>query len=718
MADIRGTPGDDVLEGTGGPDRIAGLGGDDVLRGLMGNDRLFGGSGGDLLRGGPGIDVLAGGAGNDRLFGGDGPDALWGGDGNDALLGNAGDDVLLGGAGRDRLAGGAGDDVLNGGPGPDTLTGGPGADTFVIGNVAHGLDVITDFDPDEGDTMDVAPALPGFRPGVAVGDFVDLRDTPDGTVVALSPRGLGEPYTDVALLRGVSVGSLTDEQLGLRPVDAGGDPIPEPIAPGGLAVELVDLVEVPATAGSRPLARINTLYHADDGSGRLFVNDSHGPMYVIENGVLDPDPILDLRTDLPDSGFVIRANEDGFRSFAFHPDFENRGTPGFGKVYLALSATPESAADHPGTRVFEDPFGTRVVHHDVIAEVTLNPNTLALNPNSYRELLRVEQPGVNHNMDQIAFNPNSEPGDPDYGLLYAGLGDGAGSRATAQDVGTILGTVIRIDPLRAGGRAYTVPDDNPFVDRPDALPEVWAYGFRHPEFLAWDPGGDGDMLIADIGANNIEEVNLGLPGRNYGWAEREGTFAVDPDDSSRVFELPGNDAALGFTYPVAQYDHTEGRAIAGGFVYRGDAVPELVGKYLFGDIVNGRVFYVDVDDLQLGQQAEIRELTLVHGGEERTLLEILGNDSRADLRFGQDEAGELYIMSKRDGVIRELRPVDGAPAATTAEALTPDDLFGDGGAPPAGSATPPAGPSSAATAAAVAGSTLDVLLGGAAPLPA
>jgi Glucose / Sorbosone dehydrogenase/RTX calcium-binding nonapeptide repeat (4 copies) len=692
MADVRGTREDDVLAGTNGPDRITGLAGD------------------DLLRGGPGLDRLVGDAGNDRLLGGGGPDGLWGGAGNDALLGNAGDDLLLGGPGRDRLSGGAGADVLNGGPGRDVLTGGAGADTFVVGNVAHRLDVVTDFDPDGGDTLDVAPALPAFRPGVAVGDFVDLRGTPEGTIIALNPRGLGEPYTDVALLRGTVVDALTDEQLGLRPVDAGGDPIPEPIEAGGLAVELVDLVEVPETAGDRPAARINTLYHADDGSGRLFVNDSRGPMYVIEDGRLDPEPILDLRTDLPDSGFVIRANEDGFRSFAFHPDFENRGTPGFGKLYLAFSATPESVDDHPGTRVFEDPFGTHVVHHDVIAEVTLNPTTLALNPNSYRELLRVEQPGVNHNLDQIAFDPNAEPGDPDYGLLYAGLGDGAGSKAHVQDVGTILGTVIRIDPLRAGGRAYTVPDDNPFVDRPDALPEVWAYGFRHPEFLGWDPGGDGDMFIADIGANNIEEVNLGLPGRNYGWAEREGTFAINPDDSTRVFELPGNDAARGFTYPVAQYDHGEGRAIAGGFVYRGDAIPELVGKYVFGDIVNGRVFYVDVADLRLGRQAEIRELTLVHGGRERTLLEILGNDSRADLRFGQDEAGELYLMSKRDGVIRELRPVDRAPAAT-AEALTPEELFDNGGAPP------PAGASAPATAA-VPGRALDDLLGDTSPVPA
>ena len=160
------------------------------------------------------------------------------------------------------------------------------------------------------------------------------------------------------------------------------------------------------------------------------------------------------------------------------------------------------------------------------------------------------------------------------------------------------------------------------------------------------------MLIADIGQANIEEINVGAAGANYGWSEREGTFVVDHDDEDEFHALPPDDALQGFTYPVAQYDHDEGDAIVGGFVYRGELVPDLYGKYIFGDLVRGRIFYVDVDDLVPGRQATINELTLLRNGVEITLLALLGDDYRADLRFGLDEDGEIYVLTKRDGMIR------------------------------------------------------------------
>jgi len=171
------------------------------------------------------------------------------------------------------------------------------------------------------------------------------------------------------------------------------------------------------------------------------------------------------------------------------------------------------------------------------------------------------------------------------------------------------------------------------------------------------------MILTDIGQSNIEEVNLGVRGGNYGWPVREGTFVTDTVKGYPLYALPPDDAKHGFTYPVAQYDHIDATtslgkaAIAGGYVYRGTAVPALAGRYLFGDIVRGRVFHVPVTDLKLGSQATIQELRLLRHGAPVTLLDLVGPSSppgRVDLRFGQDESGEIYIVTKQDGKIRKL----------------------------------------------------------------
>jgi hypothetical protein len=188
-----------------------------------------------------------------------------------------------------------------------------------------------------------------------------------------------------------------------------------------------------------------------------------------------------------------------------------------------------------------------------------------------------------------------------------------------------------------------------------SLEEVWAHGLRNPHRFSWDTGGVGDMLISDIGQDLIEEIDLGRAGANYGWSEREGTFVLDHDDPSIILPLPPDDAALGYDYPVAQYDHDEGFAVVGGFVYRGSLLPQLFGKYIFGDN-NGRIFFLDGDDLEEGDPATIYELILIFEGQEQTLLEILGETRRADLRFGIGEDQEIYVLTKRDGMIRALIP--------------------------------------------------------------
>jgi hypothetical protein len=199
---------------------------------------------------------------------------------------------------------------------------------------------------------------------------------------------------------------------------------------------------------------------------------------------------------------------------------------------------------------------------------------------------------------------------------------------------------------------------------PKTLGEIWAYGLRNPHRFSWDTGGDGKMLIVDTGQAFIEEVNLGKKGANYGWGEREGTWVIDEDNENVVYELPENDGDFNYTYPVAQYDHDKplnwsgfyAVAITGGFVYRGTAIPELVGQYIFADFCNdGRFFHVPVDELVEGKQATIKELRLFEGKKERSFLEMVGK-KRTDVRFGIDEAGELYVTSKQDGKVRKIVP--------------------------------------------------------------
>jgi hypothetical protein len=140
-------------------------------------------------------------------------------------------------------------------------------------------------------------------------------------------------------------------------------------------------------------------------------------------------------------------------------------------------------------------------------------------------------------------------------------------------------------------------------------------GLHHPQNSCFDPGGTGMFIIADIGRAHVEKIDFGINGANYGWPLREDTFATNRRDPSILYPLPSDDAARRFTYPVAQHDHVEGRAIAGGFVYRGSGMPAMVGQYIFGDIGNGRV----------------------------------------DLCFGQGPSGEVYILTTQDGKIRKLR---------------------------------------------------------------
>ncbi len=462
------------------------------------------------------------------------------------------------------------------------------------------------------------------------------------------------------------------------------NPLP-PIDKPGLAVELVDFVQFPAASQPQMRDGINYLLESPDDSGRLFVMDSRGGVRIIDNGVASSDIFLNLNTAPSVAGqndidiMIGNYGQRGLGGFAFHPDYATPGADGYGKVYTAHSDNPSGkpAPDYPS------PGST--VHHSVIIEWQVDPlNPNAIDTSSRRELLRIGQPFADHNMQQIGFNPLAQAGDADYGMLYVSMGDGGNNfpanptdpYENGQNTSNPLGSILRINPLgtNSANGQYGIPADNPFVGDPDlqftlgidesttpadeTIDELFAFGLRNPHRWSWDTGlnGTGNMFISDIGQASIEEINLGVSGANYGWRDREGIYATDPYNESTLNFLPANDALFGYTYPVAQYDHDEGNAIVGGFVYRGQAISTLQGKYIFGDLVNGRLFYTDVDEMVLGNQAVVHELTIFHEGGEQTLLQIIGDPPRADLRFGVDNDGEIYIITKRTGEIFRLIP--------------------------------------------------------------
>ncbi len=441
------------------------------------------------------------------------------------------------------------------------------------------------------------------------------------------------------------------------------NPIPEPVSVSSLSVGFQEVARIPNSSGNFA-PRLNYLTSANDGTSRLFVNDMRGKLYVIDKGKVQE--YLDLKA-LVGQNFLDASGQQGFISFTFDPDFKTNG------IFYTVNSERKGAStpDFPVTKPIYNNRGVLIAssHHDVIRrwQVT-NPlaNTFS---GTFNEIVRIEQPYADHNLGQIGFNPNAQPGDTDYGMLYIASADGGSNGFpvsdtdpldNGQDLSVPLGKILRIDPRgnnSANGK-YGIPLDNPFANKStnNTLGEIWAYGLRNPHRFSWDTAGDGKMLIADIGQFFIEEVNLGIKGANYGWGNREGTFVTNENNEYVIDELPPNDAEFGYTYPVAQYDHDiRGLvAIAGGYVYRGTAIPELAGQYITADFANdGRFFHVGADRLVNGRQTPLSQLRLFNGTQETSFLNIV-NRPRSDVRFGIDEAGEIYVTNKVDGIIRKI----------------------------------------------------------------
>ena len=425
------------------------------------------------------------------------------------------------------------------------------------------------------------------------------------------------------------------------------NPIPEKIPLSDITVALEHVATIPASSSEGQLTRICKLDFRPD-THDLFVVDLRGKLYQLVGN--KPMLYLDMVAEKPK--FIDKPGlATGFGSFAFHPEFATNGL-----LYTTHTEGPNSA---PADFAYNDSI--KVTLQWVLSEwKTSDPNSFPFQGSS-RELLRVNMYGAYHGVQEITFNPTARRGDEDYGLLYIGIGDGAsvefGYPFLVRNDDRIWGSIIRIDPAGRDSRngKYGIPATNPFVKNatPETVRERYAYGFRNPHRITWT--GKGQMLASNIGHHNIESLYLILPGRDYGWPIREGTFLIKADENmSNIFSQPADDSLFNITYPVAQYDHDEGNAISGGFEYLGSQVPQLKGKVVFGDIVRGRVFYIESADIKLGKQAAIKEIQVASEGNITTMIELSGAQ-KVDMRFGRDHRGELYIMSKPDGKVYRVK---------------------------------------------------------------
>jgi Glucose / Sorbosone dehydrogenase len=448
------------------------------------------------------------------------------------------------------------------------------------------------------------------------------------------------------------------------------DPFPTPIetSQGVIAVSFVEFATIPDVNGEAP----RMMHFADEpGTRRLFVSLMTGALYSLGYDGKAVTQYLDVNA--PAWGVAVQSNgaERGVQSFAFHPQFNQRGTPGYGKFY-----TYTDTSNLAPKADFVTP-GPNRTHDTVLLEWTAKtPTAATYDGDAPRELFRAAQPFGNHNGGQIGFDPLAKPGGPEFGLLYVGLADGGSGGDplnVAQDLASAFGKILRIDPLgknSASGR-YGIPAGNPFVTnaKPGTLGEIYAYGVRNPQRFSWD-SKNGRLFLADIGQNAVEEISPVTAGANLGWNTWESSFPYVKGqvDLTRQRDEPG------LTWPVVEYDHRDllfqRAAITGVCIYRQAAIRQLQNMMVFGDNPSGQIFYVDADNLPNGGQAAIRQVLLNDKGTRKTLLQLIAEKNtqqgkepaaRADLRFGEGPQGQIFVLNKRDGVIRLLVPDTGAP---------------------------------------------------------
>lgn len=425
-----------------------------------------------------------------------------------------------------------------------------------------------------------------------------------------------------------------------------------------------------------------TITSAGDGSGRLFLCDQVGKIYVIQGGMMRPTPFLNIANPANSAGNTgpgpsvtqnTGYNERGLLGLAFHPGFANASSPGYRKFYVYYNKAYVAGTD-PAPPGAGDPVTSVTVVSEFSVSAT-DPNLADIN--SERRVLMFTRPQSNHNGGQLEFGPD--------GYLYIGSGDGgsqqdnnsghtggSGARPTnnlgnGQDKTRYLGKILRIDPLDpdgAGALTYSIPSSNPFFN--DATPgikkEIYSYGHRNPWRFCFDKraGGTNRMFCGDVGGDRVEEVDLVVAGGNYGWRYKEGHEFPTFSSASPTNPMP--DPLQGpYIDPIAEYAHPGvttttpvlpqlGVSITGGFVYRGSAIPALQGKYVFGDYgttagaSDGRLMGLEETSAGSGTFTLTQALSFIN-----STNPVVG---QRILCFGEDESGEIYIgMKTKPGVL-------------------------------------------------------------------
>lgn len=402
----------------------------------------------------------------------------------------------------------------------------------------------------------------------------------------------------------------------------------------------------------------------EPGARNLFVNDMRGALYRISGDGRTVAQYVNIDDARWNREVQSMGRERGFQSFAFHPQFNQGGAPGFGKFYTWADVTDTvSMPDYT-------PSEQRNTHATVLLEWTAKtPGAATYDGDAPRELLRLQQPFANHNGGLIAFNPLARPGRTDFGMLYVGSADGGSGgdpMSMAQNMESPFGKILRIDPLGRNSRngKYGIPADNPFVATRGALGEIWASGVRNPQRFGWDPA-NGSLYVADIGQGTVEELSPVPKGANLGWNVWEGSFRYAGRGG---VDTTGRRGDRSMTYPIAEYDHSDPvlsnrAAVTGVIVYRGAAIPQLRDRILFGDMPSGEVFSITANDTLANGQDHVRRVLLNDNGEARTLLQLIREKnaqqgrqaaSRADLRFGTGPDDQVFLLNKADGVVRLL----------------------------------------------------------------
>lgn len=352
-------------------------------------------------------------------------------------------------------------------------------------------------------------------------------------------------------------------------------------------------VQLEAAFGGLRFDQPVALVQAPGETSRWFIAEQDGTVRVVEraSGRYRLQLAIDLRAR------VIAGGEMGLLGIAFHPAY-----PGRPEVFLSYTGS-----------------GPDQKLRSIVSRFRIDPSTGRIDPLSEEGVLTVAQPYQNHNGGQITFGPD--------GYLYMGLGDGGGAgdpHGHAQNLNTLLGAFLRLDVDSA--RPYAIPADNPFVAG-GGLPEIYAYGLRNPWRWSFDRE-TGALWAGDVGQNAWEEIDLIVKGGNYGWNIMEGRHCFRSRPCRRT----------GLIDPIAEYSHQDGYSVIGGYVYRGQALPGLRGRYLFGDFGSGKFW------------------TLREERRRGWVMETLFSDTGLQITsFAEDAVGELYLLAY-NGTVYRLAP--------------------------------------------------------------